>query len=276
MLRTISNNFTTHTRYLFNGIEADDERQGEGNSLNYKDRMHDPRLGRFFCIDPLTAKYPELTPYQFSCNSPIFMIELEGLEGAVVITREYLDENGSVFTISNFIVTDGGYGYGKEGILNLYYDVNGNEKKRFQELDFVVYPKDNKYDGKREDRNTFTELKLLGFEKRWEYIEKKYLEVSDQQLIVDKLKSRLESEVIRTGKKADSFQDGGVGARIAETILLVNDKRVYNKELRKLNKMQKKLNKIEKVAKKISNEDDRLNNKSAEFDSNENNKKKDN
>ena len=264
MLRTISNNHKTHTRYLFQAQEMDDEIKGEGNSVNYKYRMHDPRLGRFFSVDPLAGKYPELTPYQFSSNSPIYLIELEGLEGAVVTTREYLNENGSVFTISNFMVTDGGYGYGKEGILNLYYDINGNEKKRFQELDFVVYPKDNKYDKKREDRNTFTVLKLLGFEKRWEYVEKKYLEVNDQQLIVDKLKSRLESEAIRTGKKADSYQDGGAGARIAETILLVNDKRVYNKELRKLNKMQKKLDKIEKVAKKISNEENRVNNNSSE------------
>ena len=92
MHRSIPNNFTTHTRYLFNGMEADDEIKGEGNSLNYKYRMHDPRLGRFFCIDPLTAKYPELTPYQFSCNSPIFMIELEGLEDSFEISVRRRDE----------------------------------------------------------------------------------------------------------------------------------------------------------------------------------------
>jgi hypothetical protein len=42
--------------------------------------MHDPRVGRFFVRDPLEAKYPELTPYQFSSNTPIMAIELEGLE----------------------------------------------------------------------------------------------------------------------------------------------------------------------------------------------------
>jgi RHS repeat-associated protein len=41
-------------RYGFQGQEKDDEIKGEGNSVNYKFRMHDPRLGRFFAVDPLT------------------------------------------------------------------------------------------------------------------------------------------------------------------------------------------------------------------------------
>lgn len=68
-------------RYGFQGQEGDDEIKGEGNSSNYKYRMSDPRIGRFFAIDPLSPKYPELTPYQFSSNSPIYMSEIEGLEG---------------------------------------------------------------------------------------------------------------------------------------------------------------------------------------------------
>ncbi|UOX34744.1 hypothetical protein LXD69_04370 [Flavobacterium sediminilitoris] len=42
--------------------------------------MHDPRVGRFFAVDPLEPKYPWYTPYQFSGNSPVMSIELEGLE----------------------------------------------------------------------------------------------------------------------------------------------------------------------------------------------------
>jgi RHS repeat-associated protein len=49
-------------RYGFQGQEKDDEIKGEGNSLNYTFRMHDPRVGRFFAVDPLTAKYPHYTP----------------------------------------------------------------------------------------------------------------------------------------------------------------------------------------------------------------------
>jgi RHS repeat-associated protein len=67
-------------RYAFQGQEKDDEIKGEGNSYNYTYRMHDPRIGRFFAVDPLTAKYPWYTPYQFSGNKPIQFVELEGLE----------------------------------------------------------------------------------------------------------------------------------------------------------------------------------------------------
>jgi RHS repeat-associated protein len=80
MLRTISNNFTTHTRYLFQAQEMDDEIKGEGNSVNYKYRMHDPRLGRFFSVDPLAAKYPHNSPYAFSENRVLDALELEGAE----------------------------------------------------------------------------------------------------------------------------------------------------------------------------------------------------
>ena len=58
----------------------DDEVKGEGNSVNYKYRMHDPRVGRFFAVDPLTKKYPQWSPYQFSGNQVIHTVELEGLE----------------------------------------------------------------------------------------------------------------------------------------------------------------------------------------------------
>ena len=66
--------------YGFQGQERDDEIKGKGNSLNYTYRMHDPRLGRFFAVDPLTSKYPWYSPYQFSGNKVIAFNELEGLE----------------------------------------------------------------------------------------------------------------------------------------------------------------------------------------------------
>src|SRR5690554_3300390 len=67
-------------RYGFQGQEKDDEVKGNGNSVNYKYRMHDPRVGRFFAVDPLASKYPHNGPYNFSENRVIDCIELEGLE----------------------------------------------------------------------------------------------------------------------------------------------------------------------------------------------------
>jgi RHS repeat-associated protein len=72
-------------RYGFQGQEKDDELKGEGNSLNYTFRMHDPRVGRFFARDPLENKYPWYSPYQFSGNRVIDAVELEGLEPGVII-----------------------------------------------------------------------------------------------------------------------------------------------------------------------------------------------
>ena len=67
-------------RYGYQGQEKDDEIKGEGNSLNYTFRMHDPRVGRFFTKDPLTHKYAYYSPYQFAGNKVIQFVELEGLE----------------------------------------------------------------------------------------------------------------------------------------------------------------------------------------------------
>jgi RHS repeat-associated protein len=67
-------------RYGFQGQEMDNEIKGVGNSINYKYRMHDPRIGRFFALDPLAPKYPHNSPYAFSENRVIDGIELEGLE----------------------------------------------------------------------------------------------------------------------------------------------------------------------------------------------------
>ena len=61
-------------RYGFQGQESDNEVKGEGNSVNYKYRMHDPRIGIFFAVDPLTAKYPQWGPYNFSGNQVIHMV----------------------------------------------------------------------------------------------------------------------------------------------------------------------------------------------------------
>jgi RHS repeat-associated protein len=80
MYHTNSKYAKTHDRYLYQGQEMDDEVKGEGNSVNYSFRMHDPRLGRFFAIDPVAGKYSHNSPYAFSENRVIDGIDLEGLE----------------------------------------------------------------------------------------------------------------------------------------------------------------------------------------------------
>ena len=60
--------------------KQDNEIKGQGNSVNYKFRMHDARIGRFFAVDPLAYNFPWNSPYAFSENRVIDGIEFEGLE----------------------------------------------------------------------------------------------------------------------------------------------------------------------------------------------------
>jgi len=69
-------------RYGFNGKENDNEVAGEGNIINYGLRIYDSRLGKFLSTDPLGKKFPFLTPYQYSSNSPIAFVDLDGGEAS--------------------------------------------------------------------------------------------------------------------------------------------------------------------------------------------------
>ena len=67
-------------RYFFNGQEGDNEVFGEVANFGFEYRQYDSRLGRFWSVDPLAAKYPWNSTYAFAENSPIGFVELEGLE----------------------------------------------------------------------------------------------------------------------------------------------------------------------------------------------------
>ena len=79
-------------RYGFQGQEHDDEINGDGNILNFKYRVYDPRLGRFLSVDPLDRHFPWNSTYAFAENKVIQFIELEGAELAVprILPRVYI------------------------------------------------------------------------------------------------------------------------------------------------------------------------------------------
>lgn len=104
----------TPYRYSFQGQEHDDEIKGPGNSLNFEYRMHDPRLGRFFAIDPLVKDYPELTTYQFSSNRPIDYREIEGMEGTPATDAAFQ------VGLTNALASDLIFGIGREDAADIY------------------------------------------------------------------------------------------------------------------------------------------------------------
>ena len=67
-------------RFAFNGQEKDDEVFGDRNSIEFKFRIYEPRLGRFSSLDPLSNSFPWNSPYSFAENRVIDGNDLEGKE----------------------------------------------------------------------------------------------------------------------------------------------------------------------------------------------------
>jgi len=67
-------------RYGHNGQMKNNQIAGLGNWYEFDFREFSPRDIRFKSVDPLSAKYPFYSSYQFAGNTPIWARELEGLE----------------------------------------------------------------------------------------------------------------------------------------------------------------------------------------------------
>ena len=110
-------------RYGFNGMEKDNELKGNGNAINYEARFFDPRVGRFLSLDPLSKKFPMLSPFQFASNTPIWAVDLDGLEARVytdlsAIPHSFIsviDDDGIIH-----VYTYGQYGQTGNGLGGLY------------------------------------------------------------------------------------------------------------------------------------------------------------
>ena len=90
---------TERYKFGYQGQLLDDDIKGDGNSNNYKYRMNDPRIGRFFALDPLAYKYSYNSPYAFSENRVLDGVELEGLEFFFTANGVYMGQIGNDPTI---------------------------------------------------------------------------------------------------------------------------------------------------------------------------------
>jgi RHS repeat-associated protein len=126
-------------RYGFNGMEKDDEVKGKGNSINYKARIQDTRLGRFFAVDPLTSQFAYYSPYQFAGNIPTMAIDLDGKEEYIVHKMWNKTKTGYylkvIVTYNREIKRRSKYGHHKNRKADLY--LNGkyikSEINKFEE-----------------------------------------------------------------------------------------------------------------------------------------------
>jgi len=113
-------------RYGFQGQEVDNEIKGEGNSVNYKYRMHDPRVGRFFAVDPLEGAYPGHSPYSFSHNVVINAIEFEGLETWYLSDGSMMQQTGPL--TFEYASSLGAVGYGLTTTCEVFTSTGVGEK----------------------------------------------------------------------------------------------------------------------------------------------------
>jgi RHS repeat-associated protein len=67
----------TAYRYGFNGMELDNEISGGGSSYYTEFRQYDPRLSRWFSVDPILQ--PWMSPYCAMDNNPISFVDPFGL-----------------------------------------------------------------------------------------------------------------------------------------------------------------------------------------------------
>ncbi len=89
-------------RYAFNGKETDNE----NGSQDYGFRIYNSSICKFLSVDPLTKKYPELTPFQFASNTPIQAIDMDGLEAALIIGGGDVFDKGEVSETVQGIAND--------------------------------------------------------------------------------------------------------------------------------------------------------------------------
>ncbi|MBK7412848.1 MAG: RHS repeat protein [Ignavibacteria bacterium] len=90
-------------RFGFNGKENDNEVKGEGNQQDYGFRIYDPRIARFLSVDPLSASFASLTPYQYASLNPVYSIDLDGLEGVSYREGRRNQETGEFVAIRRVI-----------------------------------------------------------------------------------------------------------------------------------------------------------------------------
>lgn len=86
---------TNQYRYGYGGKEKD--KDIIIGSLDFGARIYDARIGRWLSVDPLAKKYPNESPYIYSGNSPVYMIDRYG-ETKEIVHLQY-DAKTGVYTV---------------------------------------------------------------------------------------------------------------------------------------------------------------------------------
>ena len=97
--------------YKYNGKELD--LMHGLNTYDYGARQHDPVLGRWDRMDPLSEKYYSTSPYAYCNNNPVIFVDPDGRDGKVAI-------QGAQITVSTNI-----YLYGPDATKSVQQKIQG-------------------------------------------------------------------------------------------------------------------------------------------------------
>ena len=105
-----SNSSSWTSPYRFNAKEVDPET----GLAYYGARYYQNKIGVWLSVDPLAEKYPDISPYAFVANNPIFYVDPDGRE---IITHRETADDGTVtvvVTVTGKLVNESGTAYTAE------------------------------------------------------------------------------------------------------------------------------------------------------------------
>ena len=88
------------TPYKFNGKELD----SETNLYYYGARYYTPEIGIWLSVDPLSDKYPSLSPYNYCALNPVMLVDPDGRDNVIYLVNLQTDNKvniGSLISESN-------------------------------------------------------------------------------------------------------------------------------------------------------------------------------
>lgn len=110
------------------------------NTYEWKYRMSDPAIGRFWQIDPLAEDYNYQSPYNFAENRVIDSAELEGLERIYAADGKFINQVGDNNTIRVMKHNDGD----AQGLINTANNTELSSEERTQAVSVL---NDNSFQG---------------------------------------------------------------------------------------------------------------------------------
>ncbi len=81
--RNYNNGTAVDYRFGFNGKENDNEVKGEGNQIDFGERIYDGRIGRWLSVDPIIKPYE--SPISAFGNNPILFVDPDGKDNIVYL-----------------------------------------------------------------------------------------------------------------------------------------------------------------------------------------------